>query len=90
MSNVISHSTNESLVRVMRFFGISDYNRPLFSQAATTCGVGTFSAFIQALDQAIQADSRFGVSRRLRESVAREKTGRATPTFQRNTKQVRP
>ena len=53
-------------------------------------GVGTFTAFIQALDQATQADSRLGVSRRLRESVAREKAGRATPTFQRNTKQVQP
>lgn len=70
MSVVISRQTNEALRRVMQFFNIDDYNRPLFSEAASAAGVDAFSKTIEAIDGAIAVDSRVGANRRIREAIA--------------------
>lgn len=69
MSVVVSKQTGDALARVMTFFGIDEYNRPLFRVAAESCGVEAFSAFIGALDAAVQRDSRYGVGSRIREQA---------------------
>ena len=43
MSEAISRQTHDALVRVMAFFGIDEYNRPLFSQACAAAGVESFA-----------------------------------------------
>lgn len=69
MSVVVSKQSSEALGRVMTFFGIDEYNRPLFRRAAELSGVDTFERFIGAMDQAIQADSRFGAAGRIRAAI---------------------
>lgn len=73
MSVAISRQTNEALVRVMAFFGIDDYNRPLFSQACAVVGVDAFSKTIEALDGAIVVDGRIGVTLRIRKRIEEQK-----------------
>lgn len=73
MSVVVSKQTSESLTRVMVFFGIDDYNRPLFRKAAESCGVEAFSLVIGALDAAVQMDTRFGCAQRMRQALAKRK-----------------
>lgn len=73
MSAVINNRTNDALVRVMRFFGIDDYNRPLFGAAASAAGVEAFAKVVEALDGAIASDSRNRVSLRIRDRIEREK-----------------
>ena len=76
VSVAISRETNEALVRVMRFFGIEDYNRTLFGQAAERAGVDAFSATIRALDASIAEDRRSGVNQRIRAQLAVRKKER--------------
>ena len=73
MSVAISRQTNEALARVMSFFGIDDYNRPLFSQVAASVGVEVFSKAIEALDGAISVDSRSGVNLRIRKRIEEQR-----------------
>lgn len=73
MSVAVSKQTSDSLTRVMTFFGIDDYNRPLFRQAAESCGVEAFSVVIGALDAAVQMDSRCGCGVRIRDRIERQK-----------------
>lgn len=73
MSVAISGQTNEALMRVMRFFGIDDYNRQLFSQACAVAGVEAFSKTIEALDGAIAVDCRNGVNLRIRKRIEEQK-----------------
>ena len=72
-SVVISARTSEALKRVMVFFGIDEYNRPLFGECAKAVGVDQFSRTIEALDAAIQIDSRSGIERRIRARIAQQK-----------------
>lgn len=73
MSVAISRTTNDALERVMRFFGIDEYNRQLFSQACAAAGVDAFSKTIEALDGAISIDGRNGVNLRIRKRIAEQK-----------------
>ena len=72
MSVVVSRQTSDALSRVMAFFGIDEYNRPLFRKAAESCGVDTFERFIGAMDAVVQMDSRSGCGVRIRERIERE------------------
>lgn len=72
-SAVISRQTSDALDRVMTFFGVDIYNRPLFGEAARAAGVDSFSKTIEALDVAIRMDSRSGTERRIRDRIARQK-----------------
>ena len=69
-SAVISRQTSDALDRVLAFFGIDSYNRPLFGEAARMAGVDAFSKTIEGLDAAIRVDSRAGTERRIRERIA--------------------
>lgn len=69
MSVVVSKQTSDQLTRVMAFFGIDEYNRPLFRKAAEGCGVEVFTAFVNAMDTVIQLDGRFGCAARMREAI---------------------
>lgn len=74
MSEVsISRKTHDALARVMLFFGIDACNRPLFGVAARVVGVVEFSRVIDALDAAISADQRCGVSLRIRDRIERQR-----------------
>lgn len=73
MSVVVSRQTSDALSRVMAFFGIDEYNRPLFRKAAESCGVDTFERFIGAMDAVVQMDSRSGCGVRIRERIERGK-----------------
>lgn len=73
MSVAISRKTNDALVRVMRFFGIDDYNRQLFSQACAAADVDAFAKTIEALDGAIAVDGRSGVNLRIRKRIEEQK-----------------
>ena len=73
MSVVVSKQTSDQLSRFMTFFGIDEYNRPLFRKAAESCGVEVFTSFISAMDTVIQLDGRFGCSRRMRESIEQQR-----------------
>lgn len=73
MSVVISRQTNEALLRVMKFFNIDEYNRPLFSEAAAAAGVESFSKTIEAIDGAIAIDSRNGSNLRIRARIAEQR-----------------
>ena len=73
MSVAISRQTNDALARVMKFFGIDDYNRQLFSQACAAAGVEAFSKTIEALDGAIAVDCRNGVNLRIRNRITEQK-----------------
>lgn len=57
----------------MRFFGIDDYNLPLFSQACAEAGVESFSRTFEALDKTVAADGRSGVNVRIRKRIAEQK-----------------
>lgn len=73
MSVAISRKTNDALARVMQFFGIDEYNRPLFSQACASAGVEAFSKTVEALDGAIAVDCRSGVNLRIRKRIEAQK-----------------
>ena len=74
MSNaVITRQTSEALDRVMAFFGIDAYNRPLFGEAARMAGVDAFSKVIEALDGVLATDSRNGSPLRIRDRIERQK-----------------
>lgn len=75
MSVVVSKQTSDQLTRVMAFFGIDEYNRPLFRRAAESCGVDVFSSFIGAMDAAIQMDGRFGCAQRMRAAIDKKRFG---------------
>lgn len=72
-SAIISRQTADALERVMAFFGIDDYNRSLFGEAAADAGVEPFSATIGALDAAIQRDKRNAMTRRIRDRIERQR-----------------
>ena len=72
-SAVISRQTSDALERVLTFFGIDSYNRPLFGEAARAAGVDAFSKTIEGLDVAIRSDSRSGTERRIRDRIALQK-----------------
>lgn len=73
MSVVVSKQTSEQLTRFMAFFGIDEYNRPLFRRAVEACGVEAFERFIGAMDTVIQLDGRFGCATRMRESIEKQR-----------------
>lgn len=76
MSVIVSKQTSDQLSRVMAFFGIDEYNRPLFRKAAESCGVEPFSIVIGALDAVVQMDSRYGATARIHSALAAEKAER--------------
>lgn len=76
MSVVVSKQTSEQLTRVMRFFGVDEYNRRLFGRAAESCGVDVFERFVGALDAVVQLDPRFGVESRIRAIIERDRRKR--------------
>jgi hypothetical protein len=73
VSVAISRQTNEALMRVMRFFGIDEYNRSLFGDTAQQAGVEAFSKVIEALDRVVGADERSGAGVRIRARIERQK-----------------
>lgn len=73
MTVAVSRQTHDALARVMKFFGIDEYNRHLFSQACAAAGVESFSKTIEALDGAIAVDGRVGVNLRIRNRIEEQK-----------------
>lgn len=70
---LIPERTATDLKAVAEFFGIDlEWNRHIFRYAAQADG-RAFEAVIRALAQAIEQDSRRGVTARIRESIAKEK-----------------
>ncbi|MGL6245688.1 hypothetical protein [Pseudomonas sp.] len=70
---VVSGRTAAQLEEVARFFGIDmEWNRHIFRHAAQIDS-RAFEVAIGALAQAIEQDSRRGITGRIRESIAREK-----------------
>lgn len=57
----------------MLFFGIDPCNRPLFGEVARAVGVVEFSRVVDALDAAIAADQRCGVTVRMRDRIERQR-----------------
>lgn len=70
---VIPERTGRELAVVAEFFGIDmEWNRHIFRHAAQVDG-RAFEVVVRALAQAIDQDSRRGITGRIRESVAKEK-----------------
>lgn len=57
----------------MVFFDIDPCNRPLFGVAAREAGVDNFARVFEALDRAIAADRRCGMTLRIKDRIARQK-----------------
>lgn len=74
MTVAVSRQTREALDRFMRFFGIDDYNLPLFSEACSAAGVESFARTFEALDKAIASDNRNGTNLRIRRRIAEAKS----------------
>lgn len=79
MSVVVSKQTSDQLTRVMAFFGIDEYNRPLFRKAAEGCGVEAFSSFVNAMDTVIQLDGRWGCQERMRAVIEKQRRSVVKP-----------
>ena len=70
---MVSAQTAAELERVSKFFGIDlELNRHIFRHAATADG-RAFELVVRALAQAVEQDIRFGVTNRIRETIARER-----------------
>ena len=72
-SATIPGRTDVALRSVMLFFGIDDYNRSLFGEAARDAGVESFSPVVEALAAAVERDSRNGCALRIRERIERQR-----------------
>lgn len=70
---IVSGRTAAQLDEVARFFGIDmEWNRHIFRHAAQV-DARAFEVVIGALAQAVEQDSRRGVTGRIRESIAKGK-----------------
>ena len=72
-SALVSERTAAELNAVADFFGIDmEWNRHIFRHAAQVDG-RAFEVVIRALAQAIEQDSRRGITARIRQNIAKEK-----------------
>lgn len=70
---LVSERTAAELNAVADFFGIDmEWNRHIFRHAAQVDG-RAFEVVIRALAQAIEQDSRRGITARIRQNIAKEK-----------------
>lgn len=75
MSAVVSRQTAAELQEVVRFFGLDDASQSIWAAAAAR-EPEAFGLVVAAMAEAVRADRRYGVEKRIRDRLAKDRTER--------------